>query len=242
LVRAEGAAKQGYSQRGLFSIQFDGLNPQYGYPTFVGVDGTRNETNIYLQDTNVSNLTYHGPVDPTFTGGFWNQFSYKNFTLSALFTFSAGNYVRLQPTVSATYDDMTSMSRDVLNRWIKPGDEKITTIPSILDRYTLASRITRPNGTVVDAQYPYNAYNYSTERVAKGDFVRLKNVSIAYALPAKWTSKVGVANAQISLVGNNVALLYSDDRLNGADPEFFNNGGVAMPVPKQYTLSLKVGF
>lgn len=242
LVRAEGAPKQGYAQRGLFSIQFDGLNPQYGYPTFVGINGVRNETNISLQDTNVGSLTYHGPVDPTFTGGFWNQFTYKNFTLSALFTFSAGNYVRLQPTVSATYDDMTSMSRDVLNRWIKPGDEQFTTIPSILDRYTAAAAVLRPNGTVTDARYPYNAYNYSTERVAKGDFVRLKNVSLAYALPAKWTSKVGVGNAQISLVGNNVALLYSDDKLNGADPEFFNNGGVAMPVPRQYTLSLKVGF
>ena len=242
LVRAEGAAKEGYSQRGLFSIQFDGLNPQYGYPTFIGVDGTRNETQVRLQDTNVENLTYHGPTDPTFTGGFWNQFSYKNFTLSALFTFSMGNFVRLQPTVSATYDDMTSMSRDVLNRWIKPGDEAFTNIPSILDRYTAASRVVRPNGTVVDAQYPYNSYNYSTERVAKGDFVRLKNISLAYALPTALTSRVGLSNAQISIVGNNVALLYSDKKLNGADPEFFNNGGVAMPIPRQYTLSLKVGF
>jgi TonB-linked SusC/RagA family outer membrane protein len=242
LVRAEGAAKQGYAQRGLFSIQFDGLNPQYGYPTFIGVNGVRHETNIYLQDTNVESLTYHGPVDPTFTGGFWNQFSFKNFTLSALFTFSAGNYVRLQPTVSATYDDMTAMSRNVLNRWIMPGDENFTTIPAILDRYTVAARITRPDGTVVNAAYPYNAYNYSTERIAKGDFVRLKNISLAYQLPAKWSAKAGLSNAQISLVGNNVALLYSDKNLNGADPEFFNNGGVAMPIPRQYTLSLKVGF
>lgn len=242
LVRAEGAARQGYAQRGLYSIQFDGLNPKYGYPTFIGVNGTRNETNIYLQDTNVSSLVYHGPVDPTFTGGYWNQFSYKNFTFSALFTFATGNYVRLQPAYSATYDDMTAMSRDVLNRWIQPGDEKITNIPSILDRLTAATKVTKADGTVVNAVYPYNAYNYSTERVAKGDFVRLKNVSIAYQLPSKVTSKVGVTNAQISLVGNNVWLVYSDKKLNGADPEFFNNGGVAMPIPKQYTLSLKVGF
>jgi TonB-linked SusC/RagA family outer membrane protein len=242
LVRAEGAARQGYAQRGLYSIQFDGLDPKYGYPTFIGVDGTRHETNIYLQDTNVASLVYHGPVDPTLTGGFWNQFSYKNFTFSALFTFATGNYVRLQPAYSATYDDMTAMSRDVLNRWIKPGDETITNIPSILDRLTAETKVTKADGTVVNAVYPYNAYNYSTERIAKGDFVRLKNISLAYQLSPKIASKVGLANAQISLVGNNIALLYSDKRLNGADPEFFNNGGVAMPIPKQYTLSLKVGF
>ncbi len=37
-------------------------------------------------------------------------------------------------------------------------------------------------------------------------------------------------------------LLYADKKLNGQDPEFFNTGGVAAPVPKQFTLTLRVGF
>ena len=44
------------------------------------------------------------------------------------------------------------------------------------------------------------------------------------------------------IIGNNIALLYSDKKLLGADPEFFNNGGVAMPIPKQYTFSIKLGL
>ena len=40
---------------------------------------------------------------------------------------------------------------------------------------------------------------------------------------------------------NNLAL-YSDKNLHGPDPEFFNAGGVALPINKQFTLSLKVGF
>src|SRR5690606_36652540 len=81
LVRAEGAAMKGYAQRGLFSVTFDGLDPIYGYPTYIGTDGARNEPYIYLQNTtDVKHLTYHGPVDPTFTGGFYNQFAYKAFT------------------------------------------------------------------------------------------------------------------------------------------------------------------
>lgn len=241
LVRAEGAAVQGHSQRGLYSIQFDGLDPEYGYPTYIGTEGEK-DTYLYLQSTDVDYLKYHGPVDPTFTGGFYNQFSYKNFTLSALFTFATGNWIRLQPTYSATYDDMTAMSRDMVNRWVMPGDETYTNIPAILDPFSNDNRIYQANGSTVDERYVYNAYNYSTERVAKGDFVRLKNISIAYALPAKFYTKLRMSNAQISLVGNNVALLYSDKKLNGADPEFFNNGGVAMPIPRQYTLSLKFGF
>lgn len=28
--------------------------------------------------------------------------------------------------------------------------------------------------------YAYNAYNYSTERIAKGDFIRMKEISLSY--------------------------------------------------------------
>jgi len=243
LVSAEGAPMQGYAQRGLFSVVFDGLNPNYGYPTFIGTNGARHDPYIYFQSTTGSNyLKYHGPVDPTFTGGFYNQFSYKNFTLSTLFTFATGNYVRLQPSYSPQYTDLNSMSRDLINRWVMSGDEKYTNIPAVVDAFTLANRIYRPDGTTTDARYAYNAYNYSDQRVAKGDFVRLKNISLSYQIPQKLASKVKMSNMQISLVGNNIALLYSDDKLNGADPEFFNNGGVAMPIPRQYTLSIKAGF
>lgn len=243
LVRPEGAPMKGYSQRGLFSLAFDGLDSQYGYPTFVGTDGTNGEPYIYLQNTtDVDHLVYEGPVDPIFTGGFYNRFSYKGFTLSALLTFAQGNAVRLQPTISSSYSDMNSMTKDMVNRWLFPGDENITNIPSIIDEFTNSNNILRPNGTTTSARYPYNAYNYSDRRVARGDFIRLKNISITYQLPQHWISSLNLSSAQIALVGNNIALLYSDKRLNGADPEFFNNGGVAMPIPKQYTLSLKLGL
>ncbi|WP_437920680.1 SusC/RagA family TonB-linked outer membrane protein [Sphingobacterium sp. LRF_L2] len=241
LVRAEGAPLLGHSQRGLYSIQFDGLDPNYGYPTYIGTEGIK-DTYIYLQSTDIDYLKYHGPVDPTFTGGFYNQFSYKNFSFSALFTFAAGNWVRLQPTYSIDYNDYTAVSKDMVNRWIMPGDEAYTNIPAILDEFTMDNKIYRANGSTVNPRYTYNAYNYSDQRVAKGDFIRLKTISINYQLPSQFIKRLKMSNASVSLVGNNIALLYSDDRLNGADPEFFNNGGVAMPVPRQYTLSLKIGF
>ncbi|SKB73511.1 TonB-linked outer membrane protein, SusC/RagA family [Sphingobacterium nematocida] len=240
LVRAEGAAVQGYSQRGLFSVKFDGLDPNYGYPTYIGTEGVK-DTYIYLQSEDIDDLVYHGPVDPTFTGGYYNNFRYKNFGLSALFTFAAGNYIRLQPSFYSIYSDMASMSKDMVNRWLMPGDEQLTNVPAILDPTSL-NRILRANGTTVNANYPYNAYNYSDQRVARGDFIRLKQVQLTYTLPKSITERLKMSSMQLALVGNNIALLYSDKKLNGADPEFFNNGGVAMPVPKQYTFSLKVGF
>ena len=42
--------------------------------------------------------------------------------------------------------------------------------------------------------------------------------------------------------GYQLFLIYADKKLNGQDPEFFNTGGVASPVPRQFTLTLRLGF
>ena len=241
LVSPAGGALKGYPQRGLFSLQFAGLDHNYGYPLFIDPTGKVN-ANINPQTTSVGKLKYEGPIDAPYNGGFYNNFKYKSFSLSALFTFSAGNFVRLDDAFSLYYNDARAMSKDMLNRWIMPGDEKYTNIPAILDNFTATQLITDANGSRIDGRIPYNMYNYSTERVAKGDFIRFKQISFSYEIPQKLASKLQLASASITLVGNNVALLYADERLHGQDPEFFNAGGVSTPVAKQYTLSLKVGF
>ena len=88
----------------------------------------------------------------------------------------------------------------------------------------------------------YSAYNYSTERIAKGDFIRLKEISLSYDFPRTLIEPLGVNSLSLKLQGTNLFLLYADSKLNGQDPEFFNTGGVAMPLSKQFTLTLKVGI
>jgi len=149
--------------------------------------------------------------------------------------------VRKNPTVSAVYGDMTALTKDVLNRWVLPGDEQYTTVPAILDMLSLRQVVTN-TGTAVDARYPYNAYNYSDVRVAKGDYIKLSNISIGYNLSKNLCQKLRVDNASLALVANNIAVLYADKNLNGQDPEFINSGGVALPVSRQVTLSLKLGL
>jgi len=70
----------------------------------------------------------------------------------------------------------------------------------------------------------------------------LKEVSLAYELPKKFLSNIGISKASLKVQGTNLFLLHSDKKLNGQDPEFIGSGGVAMPVPKQYTFSLKLSF
>lgn len=46
----------------------------------------------------------------------------------------------------------------------------------------------------------------------------------------------------MKLQATNLFLLYADDKLNGQDPEFFNTGGVAVPMAKQFTFSIRLGI
>ena len=147
-------------------------------------------------------------------------------------TGSFGNVVRLDQVFKSRYSDLTSSPKEFANRWVVPGDEEKTTIPVIASRMQAA--------TYTSLSYAYNAYNYSTERIASGDFVRLKEVSLSYDFPKKWAQAMALSGLSLKIQATNLCLLYADSKLNGQDPEFFNTGGVAVPVPKQFTLTLKV--
>ena len=130
-------------------------------------------------------------------------------------TYSFGNVVRLDPIFSNGYSDLTAMPREFANRYLNPGDERRTNVPVIAS--------TRQNNDISNLYVAYSAYNYSDVRVAKGDFIRMKEISLSYDFPQSVSSKLR-------------------KKLQGQDPEFFNTGGVAVPMPKQFTLTLRVSF
>jgi hypothetical protein len=168
------------------------------------------------------------------TGSLGNSLTWKGLKLNVFVTYSFGNKVRLDPVFAARYSDLDAMPKEFKNRWTLPGDEEFTTIPVIASM--------RQYNNYSDLKYAYNAYNYSTERIADGGFVRLKEISLAYDLPKNWVKPLAVSNMQLKLQATNLLLLYSDRKLNGQDPEFFNSGGVSAPVPKQFTFSLRIGL
>ncbi|MBT1687978.1 SusC/RagA family TonB-linked outer membrane protein [Dawidia soli] len=232
LVFPDGGALEGYPVRGLFSIDFQGLDPKTGVPLFINHDGEVS-SDVYMQSLETKHLKYEGSIDPTITGGWSNAVRYKNFTLNVFLTYQAGNKIRLNPAFQSSYSDLDAMPREFLDRWVMRGDERYTDIPSIPDGITLGS---------LGSVYPYNSYNYSTARVADGSFVRLRTVLLGYNLPSRMLTGTGFETASLTLTGTNLWLLYADRDLYGQDPEFFGSGGVAMPVAKQITASVKLSF
>ncbi|WP_237277500.1 SusC/RagA family TonB-linked outer membrane protein [Tenacibaculum ovolyticum] len=236
LVTGNGFAREGYNVGAIFSIPFDGLNDQ-GIPTFIDQDGNKTIGELYFQERDkLDFLKYSGTSDPTDIGSFGNIFKYKNLTFNIFTTFSFGNVVRLDPVFSSSYTDLSSLPREFQDRWVQPGDENTTNVPVIAT--TAQRRFYGRN----ELDIAYNAYNYSDARIAKGDFVRLKEVSLKYDFSKDVVSRLNINSLSLKLQATNLALLYADDKLNGQDPEFLNSGGVASPLAKQVTFTLKLGL
>lgn len=241
LVRGTGYNLEGYAPYSLFSIPFTGLDAE-GFPTF-NIGGQSIDkygySNIDFQNTDESilkSLKYEGPTDPVYTGGFGNTFTYKGFRLNVFMTYGFGNVVRLNPIFKSTYSDFYAMPNEFKNRWMVSGDERTTSVPTIASQ----RQLTEYTDTYV--KRGYNAYNYSSARVAKGDFIRMKEISLTYDFPKRWIKKAKLENLSLKVQVTNPFLIYSHESLNGQDPEYFQSGGVSSPLARQFTFTLKFGF
>ena len=233
----------GYPRGSLFSFNFQGLNNQ-GLPTFNFGRYPSNQgelSNIAgadFLDTQYakSYLIYHGPIEPRVIGGLSNTLKYKNWELSFFLTVQAGNKIRLNPTFDPEFGDLNVFSKSYYNRWLNPGDEYKTDVP-VLPSQELIAAVGKEN-----IERAYNTYNYSQMRVADGGFVRMKNISLAYNVPENFLKKVHLHSMNLNLNLTNPFLIYSDKKLKGQDPEYYKSGGVSLPTPKQYTVTLNIGF
>ncbi|WP_406844428.1 SusC/RagA family TonB-linked outer membrane protein [Flavobacterium soyae] len=240
LIEGSGGNTIGHPRNALYSYHFTGLNNQ-GLPTFVMKDGQLDNiagANFFDNDDVTKYLKYEGSIEPNKSFGLSNTFTYKNWSLYVFVVASGGNKIRLNPVYSSEYNDLTVFTKDFTNRWISPGDENRTNVPVIADK----ALINNYDAQSKSLEIAYNTYNFSDARIANGDFVRLKNVSLSWEFPKALKEKLRVATFTLKGSAINPLLIYSDKRLNGQDPEFRNTGGVALPVTTQYTFALNISL
>ncbi len=222
--------------RGIYSSRFAGLDHR-GIPTFYN----RNDQKEYYLNTQTedySDFAYSGNLEPETNLGITNRFSYKGLSLSFLITGQFGHKKRVMQQFSYSYKDNVALSEHLKNRWRISGDEQKTNIPAILD----ADVMNREDDSQIKAAY--NLYGMSDYWIADASFIRLKNTSLSYQVPKTVAKKAGVTRANISIQASNLVLLWlaDKDKLNGEDPEFVWTGGTTMPISKQFTFTLNIGF
>ncbi len=151
-----------------------------------------------------------GNGQPKFTGGFNNDFSYKNFSLNVFFNFSYGNdiYSHLN-TMRNWVFAYNNVSTDALNRWREQGD--VTDYPAPVRNDPMR-----------------NEYQRVSDRwVEDGSYLRLKNVTLSYTLPSGITEKVGISKLRTYVTGQN---LLTWTHYTGYDPEVNSYSGLRLGV------------
>ena len=242
LTDEKGAARQGYPLNSLFSIPFYKLD-ENGHPRFFLPDGadvlpdgrhiTSPKTGEQVswtasQPEEINYLVYSGTRTPTDQGGINNSFSFKNFRLGVYVYYSFGGVKRLPEQFATKYNDHQVMGKEFNRRWLRAGDEERTNVPVIA---TDAHRQANPY-----LSNAYTNYNKSDVRVAKTDYIQLRDISLSYTVPKSFVDRLRLSSLSLKLQASNVALLYADKKLNGALPYDYDY------QPHSYIFTATVGL
>jgi TonB-linked SusC/RagA family outer membrane protein len=211
-----GITLPGYSIGTIYVLPTAGVDPATGRRIFVNASGQQlgydyGTKKYYDIKTGAVGTSIDPAKDkrpmynavPKFYGGFSNDFHYGNFDLGILISYEGGFYVYNGTQASIRDNRFWNSSVDVLRRWTQAG--QVTDIPKIMYGDNVS------NGSA----------NPISDNVQKGDFVKLRNVSLGYTLPTSLVQRVGITNARVYVSGQNLAII---TKYKGPDPETSTNG------------------
>ena len=81
----------------------------------------------------------------------------------------------------------------------------------------------------------------STRWIQRGDYLRIKSITVGYTLPKKYTKKALMEEVRFSVSGQN---LYTFTRYKGLDPEVGGSGidSNVYPLTRNFTFGLNIMF
>ena len=204
-----------------------------------------------------------GSILPDWTGGFRTDVRYKNFTLGTFLDFQKGglfysitkmfnNYSGLgietvgnntlgnpvrDPVLDESGNEVDYVSLDVANA--NSGGELVSGV----DEYGNAVQYLY-NATSYHAKMFYNKENWLYD----ASYIKLREVSVTYAVPTQTLSKTPIRKASISLILKNALLLYSS--VDDLDPSTIQNGtsgfsfweGGTLPGTRSIGFTINLGF
>lgn len=192
---------------------YAGVNPQNGNALW------RNEEGLLTENSNDARRINAGSPEPLWTGGFNTELSWKGLSLGIQLEARYGNKVLNQDRSlfeSDGYYGDQNIWKGALNYWKQPGDMNVLPKPV----YNNAS----------------NSMQTSTRYLEDGSYLRIKDITLAYNLPSKWTKKALMSGVRIYASALN---LYTFHNMNYWDPEHGTTGATVISYPM--TRSMIVG-
>ena len=214
---------------------------------------------------------------PKVVGGMFNTFSYKGFTLDAMLDFRFGGYV--MPTAinwmisrGLLEESLNHMDKEHggLSYYEDGTGKRIQTSASqgpngekVYDDGILQPGV-KVDGTANDyiasaADYYWTVYNWGGPQyspntryelyIKKNSYIKFREISLSYSIPANLVSKIGAKKIQLSVFGRNLFYLYRTIKDMDAEQltaglswsSSVNNAG-SQPSTRTFGVSLRAGF
>ena len=227
LISGVRVIKEGLPIYTYYMCKSAGVDPSTGVPLYWAYetddDGNMIEGTEYITDSysGAANCKfYQGSREPDLYGSLGTDFSWKGLTLSVLTTYSLGG--KIYDSLYASGMDLWYLSKtlhqNMLRRWQKPGD--VTDVP----RSMINASMLNTDRYLIDASY-----------------FQIKNITLSYALPMSWISKLGMTGARIFGSVDDLALW---SHLDGMDVQHNFSGGTDYDyIPtKTYTVGIELNF
>ena len=224
-----------------YSYAYAGLNETSGFPMFYNNKGQKR----YQLYTDEINLVYSGVKIPDVSGGFDVALRYLGWYASFGFQYAVGGVSRLPDFYRVNYydvfDAIANTSKELNQRWRKPGDERNTNIPVLYDadKFTAANQaLGVPVQLGVSTRNPLQMYDASDIRTAKTSNLRLRNINLNYVVQPALLKRTRMESLTLGFQAENLFLI-ANKAWQGRDPE---SGASNTPLPKVYTFTVNVGF
>lgn len=215
--------REGYDYRTFYGRVYVGVDPANGDPLWYK-DSTHKST-VNDRALATREVLNGKSASPKAFGGFSTTFSYKSFSLGADFIFNYGNYVT-DGWAFYLMDGVDAIEQKYainLKRWQKAGD--ITNVPKYVYGSTNSSS------------------SFSTRFLQKGDYIRMRNLTIGYNMDAKLASRLHLGSLNFYVRGTNLFTKTYDKDLT-IDPEQGVNSSSNLDIyySKAITVGLNLGF
>lgn len=206
-----------------YSYRFIGLSPVDGGPLFDDYsDYIERLVGMSKYETYTSVLSPSGKREPSISGNINTSYTYKNLRVSAVVAYSMGAKIRRMSIQQQTLQNSTSRviypefnaSRELLDRWKVPGDERTTNIPALIssaDPNYYAYNTNWSYGTAYAgtgaqplSDSEWDKYDYSDLRVVSADYLKLSSLAFTYSLPQKVLDRTVFSRMEFTLSGTNL--------------------------------------
>jgi TonB-dependent starch-binding outer membrane protein SusC len=229
IISGQNIRKEGYDFQTFYMREWAGVDPANGDPLWylntTKADGTLDKTTTSNYNA-AQRIITDKTASPSAVGGMGSVLSFKGITLDAQFSFTFGNYLRdgwVNYYFTDGFNPNYNRQERQLDRWQKPGD--VTDVP----RYVFGGN--------------KGSYQASTRFLYKGDFVRLRSLSLSYDLPRTMFGKTNPIAGSVYLRGTNLLRLTFDDNLP-MDPELGVSGQQDLNpfINVVYTVGFNINF